>query len=115
MGIVTGRNDGAIHSSSSRGCVATSKFKRKTISNGGWNRVGLLTAFDYGTTVNWVMEHSGFGQTPKEEPIKEEITMNAIIQAENGGAVKLRQSSDPKRSGYSNLGRNSLRHKGGSP
>ena len=27
--------------------------------------------------------------------------MNAIIQADNGGAVKLRQSSDPKRSGYS--------------
>ena len=27
--------------------------------------------------------------------------MNVIIQAENGGAVKLRQSSDPKRSGYS--------------
>ena len=27
--------------------------------------------------------------------------MNVIIQAENGGPVKLRQSSDPKRSGYS--------------
>ena len=27
--------------------------------------------------------------------------MNVIIQAENGGSVKLRQSSDPKRSGYS--------------
>ena len=27
--------------------------------------------------------------------------MNAIIQADNGGSVKLRQSSDPKRSGYS--------------
>ena len=27
--------------------------------------------------------------------------MNVIIRAENGGAVKLRQSSDPKRSGYS--------------
>ena len=26
MGIVTGRGDGAIHSSGSRGCVATSKF-----------------------------------------------------------------------------------------
>ena len=45
MGIVTGRNDGAIHSSSSRGCVAASKFKGKTIPNGGWNRVGLLSVF----------------------------------------------------------------------
>ena len=101
MGIVTGRNDGAIHSSSSRGCVATSKFKGKTIPNGGWNRIGLLPVFDYGNTVNWVIEHSGFGQESKEEPIKEETSMNVIIQAENGGAVKLRQSSDPKRSGYS--------------
>lgn len=32
--------DGAIHSSSSRGCVCTSKFSGKSIS-GGWNRVGL--------------------------------------------------------------------------
>ena len=63
MGIVTGRNDGAIHSSSSRVCVATSKFKGKTIPNGGWNRVGLLSVFDYGNTVNWVMEHIGLGGT----------------------------------------------------
>ena len=48
MGIVTGRGDGAIHSSSSRGCVATSKFKGKTIPNGGWNRVGMLDVFSYG-------------------------------------------------------------------
>jgi hypothetical protein len=48
MGIVTGRGDGAIHSSRSRGCVATSKFAGKTIPNGGWNRVGLLPVFDYG-------------------------------------------------------------------
>ena len=27
--------------------------------------------------------------------------MNVIIHADNGGSVKLRQSSDPKRSGYS--------------
>ena len=48
MGIVTGRGDGAIHSSSSRGCVATSKFKGKTIPNGGWNRIGMLDVFSYG-------------------------------------------------------------------
>ena len=107
MGIVTGRNDGAIHSSSSRGCVATSKFKGKTIPNGGWNRVGLLSVFDYGNTVNWVMEHIGLGGTaeqpfqPSNQPAKEEPTMNVIIHSENGGPVKLRQGNDPKRSGYS--------------
>ena len=104
MGIVTGRGDGAIHSSGFRGCVATSKFKGKTIPNGGWNRVGLLPVFDYGNTVNWVLDHIGIGGTaeqPPQQTEKEEPTMNVIIQAENGGPVKLRQSSDPKRSGYS--------------
>jgi len=104
MGIVTGRNEGAIHSSSSRGCVATSKFKGKTIPNGGWNRIGLLSVFDYGTTVNWVLDHIGLGGTteqPSQQPTKEEPTMNVIIHADNGGPVKLRQSNDPKRSGYS--------------
>ena len=126
MGIVTGRNDGAIHSSSSRGCVATSKFKGKTIPNGGWNRVGLLSVFDYGNTVNWVLDHIGLGGMEQRDgrnegtvpPVpctagteglspsfqansKEEPTMNVIIHSENGGPVKLRQGNDPKRSGYS--------------
>ena len=42
--------NGAIHSSSSRGCVCTSKFAGRTIQGGGWNRVGLWTkkiAYDY--------------------------------------------------------------------
>ena len=49
IGIATGRGEGAIHSSASRGCVAESKFRGKTI-NGGWNRVGLWNrvAYDYG-------------------------------------------------------------------
>ena len=38
--------DGAIHSSSSRGCVCTSKFSGKSI-NGGWNRIGLWDGVDY--------------------------------------------------------------------
>ena len=46
IGIKTGRGKGAIHSSSSRGCVAESEFHDKTVRNGGWNRVGLLNAFD---------------------------------------------------------------------
>ena len=44
IGIVTGKGEGAIHSSSSRGCVAESVFRNKTVPNGGWNRVGLWTA-----------------------------------------------------------------------
>ncbi len=40
IGIATGRGEGAIHSSASRGCVAESRFRNKTIS-GGWNMVGL--------------------------------------------------------------------------
>ena len=68
IGMKTGRNDGAIHSSSSRGKVATSVFKDKTIKNGGWNRVGLLDVFDYGKSVNWVLEHIGIGQEPAADP-----------------------------------------------
>ena len=50
IGIVTGRSQGAIHSSCSKGCVCESKFQGKTIKNGGWNRVGLWdkVVYDYG-------------------------------------------------------------------
>lgn len=51
IGICTGkRGEGAIHSSSSRGCVCESKFQGKTIKNGGWNRVGLWDMVDYNAT-----------------------------------------------------------------
>ncbi len=53
IGIATGRGEGAIHSSASRGCVAESRFRNKTIS-GGWNRVGLWDriSYDYVTANN---------------------------------------------------------------
>ena len=86
IGIKTGRNDGAIHSSQSRGCVATSKFKDKTIPNGGWNRVGLLNYFSYGNIVNWVDQHEGIGEKPKEE----DKVIDVVIKSENGGIVFLR-------------------------
>ena len=35
-----GFGSGAIHSSKTRGCIASSRFANRTIS-GGWNRVGL--------------------------------------------------------------------------
>ena len=50
IGVCTGtQGEGAIHSSTSRGCVAESRFSGKSI-NGGWNAVGLWNqvAYDYG-------------------------------------------------------------------
>ena len=89
IGIKTGRNDGAIHSSSSRGCVATSKFQDKSI-NGGWNRIGLYNRFDYGKSINWFLEHSETGEKPPEE--KEDVTMQAIAKSENGKVINMRKS-----------------------
>ena len=92
IGIKTGRGDGAIHSSSSRGCVAASVFKDKTIRNGGWNRVGLYDKFDYGKSVNWVLEHVGIGENPAgADPAEGVEKMQGKVIAENGGSVKLRQ------------------------
>ena len=91
IGIKTGRGDGAIHSSSSRGRVCTSKFMDKSI-RGGWNRVGLYDKFDYGKSVNWVLEHIGIGQEPAgADPAGGEEKMQGKVIAESGGTVKLRQ------------------------
>jgi hypothetical protein len=62
------RGEGAIHSSASRGCVAESKFKQKSI-NGGWNRVGLWNqvSYDYGGS------GGGGGDSPTPEPIDKKI------------------------------------------
>ena len=89
IGIVTHRNDGAINSSSSRGCVATSKFKDKTIPNGGWNRIGLLDVFTYSKSIDWVLAHGN--SEPAPDPGGGENVMSGIVVAENGGTVKLRQ------------------------
>ena len=51
IGVFIGRNTGAIHSSASRGKVAYSNFKCKTIK-GGWNRVGLTGLLSYGEKVD---------------------------------------------------------------
>lgn len=91
MGIKTGRGDGAIHSSHSKGGVVTSKFQDKTIRNGGWNRVGLYIKFDYGKSINWFLEHAGIGSEP-ETPGKTEEgeKMTATVTSENGKPVNLR-------------------------
>jgi hypothetical protein len=116
MGIVTGRGDGAIHSSKSRGGVVTSKFKGKTIPNGGWNRVGLLPeVFEYegigtdgtsGTVL--LVPHScneknrplvppslGSG-ADVEDYLGDEETMRGIVTAETGRTVNLRKTKGGK-------------------
>ncbi len=52
IGVVTHRNQGAIHSSQSRGGVYTSYFADATIPNGGWNMIGLWNVLDYGDDIN---------------------------------------------------------------
>ena len=93
MGIVTGRGDGAIHSSSSRGCVVTSKFRGKTIPNGGWNRVGLYDKFDYDGAERREEADTIF-QEDEEEAGGEKLT--GIVTAETGSTVNLRKTKGGK-------------------
>ena len=80
VGIVTHKGKGAIHSSSSRGEVAESRFKDKTIRNGGWNRIGLSTLFDYGERINKILSGN-----------EVEIMMEyATVKTPDGNPVKLR-------------------------
>ncbi len=55
IGVVTHRNDGAIHSSYSRGCVCTSVFNDATVPD-LWNMVGLWYRMDYGEPINSMLE-----------------------------------------------------------
>ena len=89
IGIKTGRGKGAIHSCRSRGCVCESEFRDRTIRNGGWNRVGLYGKFDYGTTVNWHLEHSTVEQPAL--PVEGEKSMQGAVFSPNGGPVNLRK------------------------
>ena len=95
----TGRDDmnfgdGAIHSSSSREHVCTSKFADKTIPNGGWNMVGLSSLFDYGDDINKKLPGGG-GDDPQPEPTPEpepEPTETwAIVTGPNGERVNTRK------------------------
>lgn len=67
VGVYTGQGLGAVHSSSSRGCVCESKFAGRTIPNGGWNRVGLCKLLDYG--LGDQPEDSAEEASPVEEPM----------------------------------------------
>lgn len=51
MGVATGEGKGAVHASQTRGETAESAFTGRSIP-GGWNRVGLWDALDYGEKIN---------------------------------------------------------------
>ena len=86
IGLVTGKGEGAIHSSHSKGGVCESKFSGKTIPNGGWNRVGLWDQVDYG--VDFIPDS---GSEDEPEPAKE-----MFVFAENGKPVNLRKKPNTK-------------------
>lgn len=94
IGICTGtRGEGAIASSKSRGCVAESRFKGKTI-NGGWNKVGLWdpVSYDYGSGGGG----GGSGSPdmpqpePEPEPTQEITAIVGNVPAGNRQDVNLR-------------------------
>lgn len=97
IGICIQRNEGAINSSSSRGCVCYSKFANKSI-NGGWNRVGLYDRFTYGKGVDWVLEHDGIGDAPAGETGEEsdqQMEAEAVVTAPRAGeTVNMRKDPD---------------------
>ena len=87
--------DGAIHSSASRGCVAKSAFAEKTV-RGGWNRVGLWDALDYGPDIHLSADTSF---TQKEGSPAMEI-QSVTVSSPNGKPVKLRQAASPSSKAY---------------
>jgi hypothetical protein len=85
IGIATGKGEGAIHSSASRGYVAESRFAGKTILNGGWNRVGLWNRVDYGVDIMPAVSEPG------DDPAVPEPAATAVVWAENGKPVNTRK------------------------
>lgn len=96
IGVYIARADGAINSSSSRGCVAYSKFKGKSI-NGGWNMIGLpIDILDYGLYVE-AMISGGDTSTGGDKMPEEEKTGKVVpTEGSTGSTVNLR--SGPARS-----------------
>lgn len=76
--------NGALHSSSSRGCVCTSKFAGKSI-NGGWNYIGLWRELWYDNPA--VQAYFGQGAETSHDQTDEQ---SYLVSAPNGGVVNLR-------------------------
>lgn len=95
IGLYTGEGKGAIHSSSSRGCVCESEFHGKTIRNGGWNRIGLWTE---------KLLYDGISEMGRnDEDKKEMIQLTAIVTAETGSSVKMRDKPSESCPYYENV------------
>ena len=95
IGIYTGRGQGALHSSSSRGCVTESTFAGKTIRNGGWNTVGLWQELDYGGDVNAQLGHR---EEAKQMATMIQTTLDgaATVNSANGKPVRVRTKPTTK-------------------
>lgn len=99
IGIRTER--GAIHSSQSRGCVATSEFHEKSI-RGGWNRVGLWDRLDYGEAINRMISGGESGEEEKEmEKVKvsggnteKPINMRAMMSSASRLVAEIPQGAE---------------------
>lgn len=82
--------DGAIHSSSSRGYVCTSRFNGKSIS-GGWNRCGVWNKINYngggsGLEVDYQARVIGGNLNVRAEPTK---SSERLGQIPNGSIVNV--------------------------
>ncbi len=101
IGIKTGTGQGAIHSSASRGCVAESTFKDKTIPNGGWNMVGLSSLFDYGDVINKAIQGGGDTDPPWDDSDEggESVSKTATVTSLNGNPVHMRNKKETGGSG----------------
>lgn len=109
VGLYTGRGKGAIHSSSSRGCVAESSFAGKTIRNGGWNTVGLWKRLSYGEDIDNKLYGGGDmgiledltklfgGQTP--QPATTATDLQPTTQTDLGTGPSVPAGTSPQQAG----------------
>lgn len=94
MGVYIGRMGGAIHASQSRGCVAYSEFKGRSI-RGGWNRVGLWDWMDYGERINGILAGSPSSvSADRGKEVKTMTERDMIVTADSGTTVNLRAKAD---------------------
>jgi len=94
MGVYIGRMGGAIHASQSRGSVAYSEFKGRSI-RGGWNRVGLWDWMDYGERINGILDGNPSSVSADEgKEVKTMTERDMIVTADSGTTVNLRAKAD---------------------
>ena len=101
VGVCTNKGKGAIHSSSSKGRVAESKYQGKTIPGGGWNRVGLCKLLDYGldetTSSGAAAPASPAGEDKKENGVSGMIELYVTIDGNlDSGTVNVRKKPSIK-------------------